>query len=133
MSSVRLGWASAEVKDAKLTVALDGDVPKEWKKSFETTVRLLGDGEWGEVKLKQGTVVVSDVAPGSEDKLRHHLESIVVQANAALQAREREAQEASDEGEGDAPSGADAEMTGRFRSFAEESEASEQEGSDGER
>src|SRR5438270_1483486 len=115
MSSVRLGWGSAEVKDARLTVSLDGDPPKGWKESFETTVRMLGDGEWGEVKLKNAAVQVSDVTPGSEDKLRHHLESIVTQANAAHEAREREAQAAQaagghgDGGGDDEPSGPDAE------------------------
>jgi hypothetical protein len=83
MSSVKLAWASAEVDDAKLTVALDGDLPEGWKESFERTVRLLGDGEWGEVQLKKGAVQVSDVTPGTEEKLRHHLEAIVAQANAA--------------------------------------------------
>ena len=130
MSRVRLGWAKAEVKDAKLTVALDGEIPDGWTESFERTVRLLGDGEWGEVKINEDRVEVSDVTPGSEDKLRHHLESIVTQANAAHEAREREAENARSEDDADGPSRADAEMTGRFRSFAEESEESEKEGSD---
>jgi hypothetical protein len=107
-----LKWASAEVKDAKLTVDLAGEPPKGWKQSFERTVTLLGDGEWGEVALKKGAVQVSDVTPGSEDKLRHHLEAIVAQANAAVQEDE------SDE-DGDEPEGPDAEMTDRFRAFDE--------------
>src|SRR5947209_1567415 len=129
MSSVKLGWASAEVKDAKLTVALDGDLPRGWKESFETTVKLLGDGEWGEVRIKKGSVQVSDVAPGAEDKLRHHLEGIVAQANAKHEARAREAREkarAESAGDGeDRASGPDAEMTGRFRAFAEASDDSD--------
>jgi hypothetical protein len=128
MSTVKLGWASAEVKDAVLTVALEGDLPKGWKRSFEGTVRLLGDGEWGEVKLKKGTVHVSDVAPGTEEKLRHHLESVVAQANAAHETSEQDehpdAEDADDDRE---PTGPDAEMTDRFRSFAEHSEGAEQE------
>ena len=131
MSRVRLGWAKAEVKDAKLTVALDGEVPDGWTESFERTVRLLGDGEWGEVKINEDRVQVSDVTPGSEDKLRHHLESVVAQANAAHEARERDAESGGSEGEAGRRSGADAEMTGRFRSFAENREESEKEGSDG--
>jgi hypothetical protein len=112
-----LEWASAEVKDANLTVALKGDAPKGWKESFERTVTLLGDGEWGEVTLKKGKVQVSDVAPGTEDKLRHHLEAIVAQANAA--------HEESDQEDGDKPDGPDAEMTDRFRSFAEDEDEDE--------
>jgi hypothetical protein len=117
MGSIKLEWASAEVKDAKLTVALEGDPPKDWKQSFERTVKLLGNGDWGEVQLKKGAVQVSDVPPGSEDKLRHHLESIVTQANAAIE----QPDEGEDGGHGDGgDDGPDAEMTGRFREFGEE-------------
>ena len=117
MGSVKLEWASAEVKDAKLTVALEGDPPKDWKQSFERTVKLLGDGDWGEVQLKKGTVQVSDVPPGSEDKLRHHLESIVAQANAAIEEPEEGGRV-----DGDGDDGPDSEMTERFRAFAEDDE-----------
>jgi hypothetical protein len=124
--NVKLGWASAEVEDAVLTVGLEGEVPKGWKQSFETTVRLLGDGAWGEVRIKKGTVRVTNVEPGTEEKLRHHLESIVAQANAAHEGPEPESR-AESEDRGDAlSSGPDAEMTGRFRSFAEESEDSDE-------
>ncbi len=115
MSSVRLEWASAEVQNATLTVGLAGDPPKGWKQSFERTVALLGDGEWGEIQLKKGTVRVTDVAPGVEDKLRHHLEAIVAQANAAHEEPETDGDESGDH-EAEGP---DAEMTGRFRAFAE--------------
>ncbi len=121
MSSVKLQWASAEVEDANLTVALEGELPRGWKQSFERTVKLLGDGQWGAVKLKKRTVQVSDVDPGAEDKLRHHLEGIVAQANADHEERESD----DDDGEGGGggekkPQGPDAEMTERFRSFADE-------------
>jgi hypothetical protein len=121
MSSVELKWASAEVKDAKLTVELEGDPPKGWKDSFERTVKLLGDGDWGAVALKKGTVQVSDVTPGTEDKLRHHLEGIVAQANAAHGERESDK-----DGNGEKREGPDAEMTDRFRAFAEDDDESEQ-------
>ncbi|MGN6869971.1 MAG: hypothetical protein ACTHMY_16385 [Solirubrobacteraceae bacterium] len=111
---MNLEWASAEVKDARLTVALEGEAPKGWKQSFERTVTLLGDGEWGEIQLKKGVVQVSDVTPGSEKKLRHHLEAIVVQANAAHDEGDHEG------GNGDEPQGPDAEMTDRFRAFADD-------------
>jgi hypothetical protein len=117
MSSVKLEWKSAEVADAKLTVGLEGDPPKGWKESFERTVTLLGDGDWGEIELKKRTVRVSDITPGSEDKLRHHLEAVVAQANAA-----HDEQGDEDGGGGDdekKPDGPDAEMTGRFRAFAD--------------
>jgi hypothetical protein len=119
MSTVNLDWASAQVEDAKLTVGLEGEAPQGWKESFERTVQLLGDGDWGAIELKKGTVRVSDVTPGSEDKLRHHLEAIVAQANAAQEARESE----DDHGEDREPQGPNAEMTERFRAFGDEEDA----------
>ena len=119
MSEVSLDWPSAAVKRSKLTVSLEGDVPKGWKKSFEATVLLLGRGDWGEIQLKRGSVQVSDVEPGSEEKLRHHLESVVAQANADHEPEEseEEAPDADDSETTDDDGGPDAEMTQRFRSF----------------
>ena len=125
MSSVNLAWTSAEVRDATLTVALEGELPKDWKQSFEQTVKLLGDGDWGEVKLKKGAVRVSDVAPGTEEKLRHHLEAVVAQANATherLEGEEAESEPGETEDAEAKQDGPDAEMTERFRAFAEPSE-----------
>ena len=81
MSQVSLDGSAAEVKSSKLTVPLDRDIPKGRKQSFETTVRLLRAGEWGEIEVTKRAVRVADVEPGSEDKLRHHLEAVVAQAN----------------------------------------------------
>jgi hypothetical protein len=118
MSSVKLEWTSAQVKDARLSVGLEGELPDGWKESFERTATLLGDGEWGDIQIKKGKVQVSDVVPGAEEKLRHHLEAIVAQANAHEEARQREAQQkdgGESPGDEDAPRGPDAEMTERFR------------------
>ncbi len=115
MSGPKLNWSSAEVKDAELAVALDGDLPKGWKQSFRTTVRLLGEGEWGEVALKKGTVRVRGVVPGTEEKLRHYLESVVEQANSSHPVEEDESEAA----ERPAGNGPDTEMTEEFRSFAD--------------
>ena len=49
MAEVTLTWSAAEVANARLTVPLEGDIPKGWKRSFEATVRLLGGGEWGAI------------------------------------------------------------------------------------
>jgi hypothetical protein len=111
---VSLSWSTAEVKDARLTVALEGEVPKGWKPSFERTVELLGRGEWGEIQVKKDHVRVADVEPGSEDKLRHHLESIVAQANADTEPDEPEPDEDSEQEQGP-----DAEMASRFREFGQ--------------
>jgi hypothetical protein len=122
MSSVSLKWDTATVKNAKLSVELEGEPSSEWKDSFETTIHLLGQGDWGEVQLKKQAVRVSDVAPGSEDKLRHHLEGVVAQANASIEAAESQAagDEDADE-DGSAEQGPDAEMTRSFRSFGDAS------------
>jgi hypothetical protein len=120
MSDVKLGWGSAEVNDATLMVALDGEVPEGWKEAFERTVRLLGGGEWGEVRLKDGAVQVGRVTPGTEEKLRHHLEAIVAQANAALERSEADGHDA--DRDDDEPQGPDAEMTAQFRAFGDDEE-----------
>ena len=123
MSTVKLSWSTAEVKDAKLSVPLEGDVQKGWKQSFERTIALLGSGEWGEVSLKRGKIVVADVAPGSEPKLKHHLDAVVTQANATIEAAAGEDEDSEEDEEGqeapdaeDERSDPDAEMTERFRS-----------------
>jgi hypothetical protein len=118
MPSPRLDWSTAAVKGARLTVAVDGKAPSGWKDSFATTVRLLGGGEWGEVALKKGTVRVKDVVAGQEEKLRHFLDSVVEQANASHPG-ESDQPESETEAEPDASEGPDAEMTARFRAFAE--------------
>jgi hypothetical protein len=124
MSEPKLDWGKAEVREAELTVTLDGDLPRGWKDTFERTAELLGRGEWGKLKLKKRTVRVSGVAPGVEDKLRHFLESVVQQANADHLPAESEseadedARDAEDISE-DSSGTEDAEMTERFQSFAD--------------
>jgi hypothetical protein len=44
MADVRLNWATAEVENAKLTVELEGEVPKGWRDTFEPTARLRSAG-----------------------------------------------------------------------------------------
>jgi hypothetical protein len=124
MSEAKLDWSTAKVKDAKLTVGIAGDIPPGWKDSFDTTARLLGrSGDWGEVSMKgkKGVTVVG-VTPGLEDRLRHFLESVVEQSNADHrqddedeEPRDDDEQDESDDGD----AGPDAEMSDRFRSFAD--------------
>ncbi|HWF75385.1 MAG TPA: hypothetical protein VG186_18705 [Solirubrobacteraceae bacterium] len=121
MADAELNWATAKVKDGKLTVAVEGEIASGWKDSFEMTVRLLPGGDWGKVAVKKQTVRVSGVVPGEEERLRHHLESIVEQANAAVRPPEPEAGGGNDGGsDRDSP---DAKMTEAFRAFAEDPEA----------
>ena len=116
---ITLRWETAEVDGARLTVALGGTVDKAWRRSFDATVTLLGEREWGEVALRKQTVRVGDVRPGSEETLRHFLESVVLQANASRGVDQDDAGDGLDpeRAEGDDPG---AQMTERFRSFARE-------------
>lgn len=117
---ITLKWETAEVNGTKLTVALGGTADKGWSHKFETTVALLGGGEWGEVALKKEKVQVSDVEPGAEEKLRHFLESVVLQANAGRGADEDGSGGGSDADRADSEDDRQVEMTERFRSFADE-------------
>lgn len=117
MTDVELNWSTAEVEGGKLVVALEGEVSKRWKRTFELTDRLLGGGDWGEVRIKKQTVRIHDVTPGTEEKLAHHLKSVLEQANAAVRAPEP-ANKGDDGGARDSP---DARMTDAFRAFAKDS------------
>src|SRR5581483_7615225 len=122
-SQAKLNWSTARVRGGELSVELEGEVKKDWTKSFKTTVTLLGNGDWGEVTLKKHAIRVAEVSPGDEEKLRHYLESVVAQANASQEPPEDSGKRADDnEHEQDGP---DAEMTQRFRSFAEPSSEDE--------
>jgi recombination DNA repair RAD52 pathway protein len=123
MPEAKLNWSTAKVDDRQLSVDLEGEVSKEWKRSFKTTLRLLGSGDWGEVTLKKHSVRVGEVEPGSEEKLRHYLESVVAQANASQAPDEADDEHTEDEAGEDADEARDrddpdAKMTEQFRSFA---------------
>ncbi len=124
MSGVTLDWSSAEVRDGKLEVALRGELPKGWKDGFVRTVALLHGSEWGKVTVKKDRIRVHDVAEGDEDRLRHFLESVVLQANATAEPDEAEAHEDGD-ADADEPSNLNTAMTERFRSFAADTDNQE--------
>jgi len=125
MSDVTLNWSTAKVEDSKLTVDLDCELPSGWKDSFDAVARLLASSaEWGEVSLKgKKSVRVADVSEGSEERLRHFLESVVAQANAdhTPDDSDEDAEDDEDEGGDDDrdAAGPDDEMSERFRSFSD--------------
>jgi hypothetical protein len=125
MTSVKLDWSKAEVKESKLRVDLDGELTDEWKSRFETTVALLDHGEWGKVKLKKDGVRVSDVTAGSEERLRFFLESAVTEANATGEDDDEDEDEQrpdeDDASEEESENPEDAELTENFREFGSES------------
>ena len=83
MSGVTLDWSSAEVSDGTLEVSLQGEPFAGWEDGFDRTVALLPGGEWGKVRLKKNRIRVHHVREGCEERLRHFLESVVLQANTA--------------------------------------------------
>jgi hypothetical protein len=119
MAEPRLDWNTAAVEESRLTVELEGELDSDWKKAFTRTLTLLDSGTWGEIKLQKSSVHAAEVEPGTEEKLRHLLESVVEQANADQRDDETERDEKpKDDHEGaDQERGEDADMTGRFRSF----------------
>jgi hypothetical protein len=121
MNGVALDWSSAEVRDGKFEVGLRGELPAGFKDGFDRTVALLPSGGWGTVELKKQRIRVDDVAEGCEDRLRHFLESVVLQANASAEPSETEAHDEDDADHGGL-SERDVTMTERFRSFAPDGE-----------
>lgn len=129
MSDVKLNWSTAKVEDSTLIVDLDGDLPSGWKGSFDAVAKLLsGPSDWGDVVLKKKAVRVADVSEGSEERLRHFLESVVTQANADHTPDDSERDDSRDGDDADEDEGGgddrdesepDAEMSERFRSFSD--------------
>ncbi len=123
MEPPSIDWSTAQVSDGKLTVKVSGEPPSGWKERFKRTAALLGSGEWEEIRLKKGEIHVKGVPPETEDKLRHHLESLVTEANAVVPEPEPEPEEASESEPEPEEDGEDAKMTEKFRSFAERGDA----------
>src|SRR5579859_6415882 len=121
---VKLDWSSAKVHDGELVIALEGTLQKGWKDAFERTARLLNRGSWEEVTIKKDRVSMRSISPGDEDRVRHFLEGVVLQANSAVDAidngsagRSDDTDDAKDKEARETPE--DQEMTERLRSFAD--------------
>jgi hypothetical protein len=114
-----IDWASAEVKEAVLTVPLAGEPPKAWVERLEHVLALLQEegrqGPWESVDVTGKRVKVTGVRSGAEGDVRYVLEAAVTQTNADL-APDPE------EGDDDDANTADQEMAAAFRAFAEERE-----------
>jgi len=86
-------------------------------------VTLLRGGEWGKVQVRKGAVSVSEVGSGTEEKLKHFLESVVEQANADHAPDDGDEDSEDERSEGESADshdgGPDADMTERFRSFGD--------------
>ena len=119
MSAAKLDWSTAEVHEGTLVVALDGRPAKGWADRFAATARLLNHGHWEKVKVKKAEVRIAPVSEGEEERVRHFLESVVLEVNSAIAPDEAEATGDTDPPERDGPRDADHAMTERFRAFAE--------------
>ena len=118
MNTLQLDWSSAEVSDARLTVGFSEKAPKKWRTAFARAVSLLSHDTWEVSELKPQSVRVSPVRLGEEERVRHFLESAVLEANATLVGEDELFDaDVEDEEEADEPS-PDEELTARFRAFA---------------
>jgi hypothetical protein len=108
MTRVQIDWSSAEVHDSQLGVGLSETPSKQWRQRLEATIPALArtSTPWGAVSVKKDRLIVDAVPEGAPDELRHYLESLVQQANAA--------QADPDESEPDTP---DARLTAAFQAF----------------
>jgi hypothetical protein len=118
METPKLQWSGAQVRDGVLTVEMAGERPKGYRQAFARTAKLLDAGRWSEIAYKAGTIRVGGVDEGSEESLRHFLESVIQEINTALVEDDDDHTEDGDD-EREAPEGgdADARMTERFRAF----------------
>jgi hypothetical protein len=115
---VKINWRTAEMHEGGLTVELAREPPKGWVKHFRGVLALLEQnaGQWDEIRLSKRRITVSDVREGSEDELRHLLESACLQANADLRL---DGPEPSSEPQDDSQAEADQRMAESFRGFAQ--------------
>jgi hypothetical protein len=115
-----IDWASAEVREGNVVVALTGKSSKAWSDSFDGVLRLLGHGTggWGEIAHDKKTIEVHGLQPQAEGDLHHFLEAVVVQVNAEL--AEPASASASEQAEpADPQQIEDQEMTATLRSFGD--------------
>lgn len=122
-TAIQLDWSSAEVKDARLSVGFSAPAPKKWREVFANTAALLSNGTWELSGVKPRNVQLAPVHVGDEERVRHFLESAVLEANAALVGEdelfEPEPDEAGEQnGDAKPEKSPDEELTARFRSFA---------------
>lgn len=108
----QIDWGAADINQGTLSLTLKGEIPKGWSRRFRNVVSLLGQGSsgWGEIATHKSTITVANIQQGSEDDLRHLLESALMQANA-----DSEQPESNDL---DTHTDAERAMTDRFRSFS---------------
>ena len=122
----QIAWSSARVEDETLTVELTGSVSKAWRARFDRVLALLDTphSSWGQVRVSKNAINVAEVQQGDEERLRHFLESIVLEANSGLEPDIAESDgDGSDEPdarERDHEPDPDQQMTAAFKAFDDE-------------
>jgi hypothetical protein len=114
MGLISVDWRTAAVRERELSVAFEEPISAPERKHVKALVdRLERPGEpWGTITVKKDRLIVSKIAPGAEDDLRHFLESLLLEANAAADEGSNDEHEQLDEH--------DRRMTDAFRAFAPE-------------
>ena len=81
VSATGIDWGGAVVEDATLKVGLTARPTRAWAQRFRMVLALLdrSSGEWDAISLRADAITVTNLREGSEEKLRHMLESIVTE------------------------------------------------------
>jgi len=113
-SPLHIEWATAEVRDGVLTVAVAGERPRGWAPRLRAVLALLTPPNrgWADIDVARAHITVADVREGAESDLRHHLDSALLQVSADLS-------ETDGQGANDDESTFDGRMQQAFRSFAD--------------
>ena len=88
MATTTIDWGGARVEDGTLTVELTNVPTRSWRQRFLRVLAMLdrAGGDWQTINLRRGVIVVGGVREGGEDRLRHLLESAVVEACGGIDA-----------------------------------------------
>jgi hypothetical protein len=121
MAGIQLDWSTAEVSDGELKVGFSDKAPKKWREAFARTATLLSRDTWELNEIRPGQVRISPIRPGEEERVKHFLESAVLEANTTIVGEDElfapEDAEETEENDAARPS-PDEEMTARFKAFA---------------
>ena len=115
MADIAIDWASADVKDGRLTVVFTKKPPKDWTNRLEAVIERLAQHEtgWGAIEISKKKLRIDAVEPGAEADLHHLLDSALLQANADTD------DGADDDDATSSRSERDQALTDAFRAFAE--------------
>jgi hypothetical protein len=115
MGRIAIDWSTAQVRERELTVAFDEPISALERRRMAALVRRLErPGEpWATIAAKKDRLIVSEIADGAEDDVRHFLESLVLEASAAT--------DDADDARHEQVDARDQHMTDAFQAFAPES------------